>query len=693
MSGRAFRKLQRAQDLAVQREDNSSSGDEEAVAPVVVTSTKPKLNLFDLLVGDDDQEKEEEEEEEDDQQQTDDPEDQQRWGVDQAAEEAASAQSGRGKSAKKSDKKKRKQQGKSSSSGPGAARGKGKGDFTMEELEESIRQLGELPTHESKVVDQSKATAAGAKKHLLSIDARNMDPDIEMRRLFGSKIINEEVSKRRYAKIGRRTLLATPRDTWPRLDSIGLDMELVSSDDGVLLYTFKHSARYQEIQKQFYLCLKTHDPSNLTNLMHMYPAHVDSLLQLSEVIKHSGDIAVASELIERALYVFERSMHPSFNLTAAKCQLSYDRIENRSFFIALLRRIQFIGRSGCWRTALEFTKLLLSLSHKQDPLAVYSMIDFYALKSGEYSFLLQLYNEYGEVHQLAQMPNFLYSIALAQYHLEVKAKGGAPSADQLLGSSASVLLQNAMLQYPGLLQKLFAKNSAYLDKRFAQHPFVTSHVAPTANLNVLYDLYVERSATLWKEPEVIQWVKDTLPAVVERMKDPNDASIVQGRNTWQALYVPDKYLSRNLYRHLILLEFNFTAALPQELRNNIEMHDPLPPPNVQHLYSEYLESLNRNGLASTSIPATSDPLMSFLRTLLPWVNGVQANDLLDHEARELMDAQTDGVMEALRNLPENVASAVRDMRLLERLGINSRGTEGAEEASNNNDNDGDAQDE
>ena len=76
--------------------------------------------------------------------------------------------------------------------------------------------------------------------------------------------------------------------------------------------------------------------------------------------------------------------------------------------------------TGCYRTALELCKLLLrypqistdscgsdherksltclifvcSLSPDEDPLCVLLMIDFYALHSGEYDFLIRLYEEW-----------------------------------------------------------------------------------------------------------------------------------------------------------------------------------------------------------------------------------------------------------------------------------------------------------
>lgn len=100
----------------------------------------------------------------------------------------------------------------------------------------------------------------------------------------------------------------------------------------------------------------------------MFPYHIDSLLQLSEVCKANGDAAMGAELIgiffalfnnlERALYSFEKTFHPMFNLSTGTSRLDFDRVENRSLFLALFRHVDVIARKGCWRTAFEFQKLL-----------------------------------------------------------------------------------------------------------------------------------------------------------------------------------------------------------------------------------------------------------------------------------------------------------------------------------------------
>lgn len=64
--------------------------------------------------------------------------------------------------------------------------------------------------------------------------------------------------------------------------------------------------------------------------------------------------------LERALFVLERGFHPLFNVANGLSRLPYARVENRSLYLALFRQILSLGNRGCWRTGLEFCKLLMS---------------------------------------------------------------------------------------------------------------------------------------------------------------------------------------------------------------------------------------------------------------------------------------------------------------------------------------------
>lgn len=76
---------------------------------------------------------------------------------------------------------------------------------------------------------------------------------------------------------------------------------------------------------------------------------------------------------------------------------------------ARIRQIEFACQRGCWRSALELCKLLLSLDPDKDPLGALLMIDYLALRSGEYAYLRTMGETWRQSKVLDWLPNFAYS--------------------------------------------------------------------------------------------------------------------------------------------------------------------------------------------------------------------------------------------------------------------------------------------
>jgi tetratricopeptide (TPR) repeat protein len=279
-------------------------------------------------------------------------------------------------------------------------------------------------------------------KNLLTVEHRFLNADNEMRRIFGSRVVQSEYRRHGHSRTYQKaTWLATPRDSWPRLSKIGLAMDFIKKENGCQHFSFVHSSQYQTIQFEFLDAVESFNPDNIAAVLQLYPYHIDSLLQLSEVCKMSEDKQMASELIERALYLFENSFHTLFNLTQGTCRLDYRRAENRAFYYTLFKRMVMVGQRGCYRTALEFCKLLLSLDPNGDPLCVLLMIDFYSLRAQEFKFLIRMFEEWEPHRNLSQLPNWAFSVPLAMF--SCAAESGDEDTDQ-----ADKMLQNSLLMFP-----------------------------------------------------------------------------------------------------------------------------------------------------------------------------------------------------------------------------------------------------
>ncbi|XP_070537301.1 ribosome quality control complex subunit TCF25-like [Ptychodera flava] len=441
-----------------------------------------------------------------------------------------------------------------------------------DDIDASIREvnelLGELPKTDINNVSIDSLVTMDTKA-LLGVEHRQLNPDNEMRRIFGSQIVRSDTRRRGHgSRQHRSTWLVTPKSTWPPIGKTGLTMKHLSTKSGHEYFSFEHSKDYQQVQFKFLDAVESLNPNNIVSILNMHPYHIDSLIQLSEVCKMSEDLQMAAELTERALFSFECSFHVLFNLTQSNCRLEYRRQENRAFFLALFKHLVFVGQRGCYRTALEYCKLLLSLEPDNDPLCVILMIDFYALRSQQYQFLIRLYNEWENHRNLSQLPNFAFSVALAYFHMK------RDDDDDHL-ATANSMIQNALLMFPSMLLPLLDKCSVQPDKKVTNHQFFgrAQHNQPVG-LQQLVGLYIGRSSSVWKEPEVITWLISNVTEVLQRV-DNEDPLVSQYSKKRQLRY---QGTPTNILRHILVSEIqDASAALPPELTGSPVMtYDPYP---------------------------------------------------------------------------------------------------------------------
>lgn len=110
------------------------------------------------------------------------------------------------------------------------------------------------------------------------------------------------------------------------------------------------------------------------------------------------------------------------------------RIEtNATFYKALFMYMQQAGRRGCMRSAFELARMIFALDPHGDPVSVVLALDYYALASRQYAFILALldaniqpvdrFTESArsevESHSLSSLPNLYLSSALAMYDHEL----------------------------------------------------------------------------------------------------------------------------------------------------------------------------------------------------------------------------------------------------------------------------------
>ncbi|KAL6754257.1 transcriptional repressor TCF25-domain-containing protein [Haematococcus lacustris] len=463
---------------------------------------------------------------------------------------------------------------------------------------------------------------------LLGVDPRALRGDDELRRIFGSSVVQavnreelaEAAQRRRQAAAmrgragagaGRRSLkkglLVTPKDHWPVLEP-GLGMELLGEQEGVRQFTFTWSSSYRMHQATFERCQASMDPNAIAGLLHQAPYHVDSLLAMYDLYRNMGENQYAEDTLARALYACEMAWHPLFDIRSANCRLDFEVEENRGMFMALFKHIQALSRASCHRTALELVKLLLAMQ-PDDPLGALCLVDNLAIRAGRFRFLADFVAGFDADLALALRPNFAYALPMAalrqqqqqqqqegegEVQGEVEQPGASSTGEAAAGSKRDEgslppeqMLAQAILLHPSVVNRLVAKLqdkgsareeawSRLLTRRLFKQP----HDIGSASLQHLGAIYVERSALLWKAPDMLELLRTaataaadaaeggshksgTMEAVATGSQAPGSSSSQDWVCVRQEAFPDDQ--GRNEWLHLRLADFSDNVnALPRE---------------------------------------------------------------------------------------------------------------------------------
>ncbi|XP_062133404.1 ribosome quality control complex subunit TCF25 [Drosophila sulfurigaster albostrigata] len=498
-------------------------------------------------------------------------------------------------------------------------------DKYLEHLDPLYGKLHEATSNSKQSQKTSAASAAAsirklASQKLLTVELKHLNQQNEMRRTFGKRVVKVENKRGRQKPSLKSTYIVTAKDSWPPLTKNIVTMKLLPSPDtpttstspkiqindeeNVQWFSFQHSQYYQGIQHMFLSALERIDSEFLITLIKRCPYHVDSLVQLSEVCKMTEDFALASELIERALLLLESSLHINFSLTSGNSRLDYRRQENRAFFIVLFKHAQYLEERACCRTAFEISKLLLSLQPDVDPLAMILVIDYYALRSKQYGWLVEFYEQYNAARNLSQLPNMAYSYALALYTLH----GSCERANEAL--------QYALLMFPGVLRPLLDEMSVQTDKRVLASSYFFADVSGNQSpaLHQLVCLYVCRAKIVYRQNDVLSWLETNVNSVLDRIdaKDPIVADCKEKRSLRYSGTPP-----RPILRHVVLSDYKEKVPLAvfvAKEKQAIMTYDPLPPADTVNCYQR------KSSSSSSPTTNTNSSVSMFFQSLLPSFN-------------------------------------------------------------------------
>ncbi|CDZ98610.1 Uncharacterized conserved protein [Phaffia rhodozyma] len=471
------------------------------------------------------------------------------------------------------------------------------------------------PSDPSSSSQTNQTTASSlALRTLLTIDPKNLDPDLELRKFFGSKVIaapsGSTPTRGGPGGGARRNLIKThlskPRPNWPPPTSLlGLGMRELTDDEvqekrarlglspkggkGEKWFTFEHGGMWKEAQRQFLGAIGSHDPNQLFALLQVYPYHTDTILQMGEVYRQQADLGQASEFIDRALFAFERAFMPGFGVAHGNVRLDFDRVENRGFYLGVVRNLQFLGRRGCWNTSFNFAKFLLSLDPHTDPQGALLHLDFLALKSNNQTWLLEILAAWSEALddleggqtkrrrvELDMLPGMAWAKALG-LRMEETKKGS-----KIEKGKADVALREAVLTFPEVLPLLADKVGFNVPSEIRSHPSVEIRLGyepgPLTPLHLLSQIYVSRSHSLFKEASHLSWIQAQLPQIYPDLLSSSPSSPSPSRARVLSYWKSGS--GESLTRHVLVSEDNssWLGFLEAGVKEGMGMSfDPAPP--------------------------------------------------------------------------------------------------------------------
>jgi len=437
------------------------------------------------------------------------------------------------------------------------------------------------------------------------------------------------------------------KEDWPLATSGGLSMELLPKPQSFIKqYNILHNNLYQETQMHFRMAVESMDPQRMIGLLSMYPYHIATLLQVSEIAKHQGDHSLSGDLLERALWSIGKSVHSSFPaaLRMGSARLPFNKPANRELYLAIWRYITNLGMRGTWRTAFEWSKILLQLDTLVDPYGVTMMIDQLALRGRQHTQLLALCSDDGYGSAWAHLPNIQISLALAYL------RSGKPR-------DSRKQLALATHRYPYIMSAL----ASALD--ISPLPKSLWAKLPSTDAEKLYtQLYVTRAKDLWNTPETISLLVEVAETLNHYPQDPAPSTKLE--------------ISLEEARHIMLLEIpHLIALLPRRFTTMpTSSSDVLPPPDSE---SDFVRrapgAAGGDGTMQTifnAAGATAGATGSLLQRIMNWFQQPAGpNDT---------DGESEGQV-ALRNLQEQLGGNIPPQMIEQLLQIHLNETEEDEE--------------
>lgn len=425
----------------------------------------------------------------------------------------------------------------------------------------------------------------------------------------------------------KKMLFVQPEKEWAIYSAKNVYMESFRDENDNKVFNFVERDLYKEIQNEFRSVQQSYDIHMMLQFMQRNFFHHETLVHVSDFLRIQGKFPDAVKLIQRCMFAFEILFPKDFVICGPKphTRINFNNEESNLanvFADCLVRHIDNLGRKGCIRTALEFTKFFLSLDPENDPFGNLLKIDYYSLRSGEYKYLASFAEKFSKEfyhHPLKTVlltPNLLLSTAIARFKLSGKIEDRTALLDKahsdinifvaliqekaceespkilqsLYNFSAEGLMMLGIAFYPTLVKQLLIKveadkkpnpqKSFYVNHQKSAWSKIIEHSMFEFNeddelfehslgldsdvLSKYFDLYVDRTSDVYKDDDILEWLRQVLGYVLNETDNESFDREVLFQFVFSSVGLP---FELRRYANLSKEFFNddFTTVNPQEL--------------------------------------------------------------------------------------------------------------------------------
>lgn len=393
------------------------------------------------------------------------------------------------------------------------------------------------------------------------------------------------------------------------------------------VYALVPTPQYDELFEEFTNIVEMGDIHLLVEFTRKHPYMVDALLIISDWIRMSS-VSDASELVERSIHILEKALrfnreksptHISIppNLISGNQRLPYDEFfDNRRIHLALFRHIQFLTRKGCFRTALEMSKILWSLDPYTDPMGVRLIVDYLAIQSGELEWFEEFWHcltatEISDnvdtddhccpIDKLSPciIANWYYSKALIELKKKKNVKKKDPSSSSFSSNNNIIeFLVEAIKKFPWMIPKLAFACGLQLDEDNWRKAFPAEYILLSNDemdhvrvmMEAMAKIYAARTGPIWKEAVACSLLEEAIGIVLSLKQ--NDIITSQSFECSSSVNSSSDLLHITIYkvlpvlRHTILSDLkDVNVVMPKSIISPgeaIQLYDPLSPDEFIH---------------------------------------------------------------------------------------------------------------